>query len=42
MALLSVYTETANCYEAHRLYSIIASNESINKSHAKAKEFLKC
>jgi tetratricopeptide (TPR) repeat protein len=42
MALLLVYTETANCYEAQRLYSVIASKESINNSHAKAREMLKC
>lgn len=42
MALLLVYSETGNCDKAQQLYSIIASNESINSSHAKAKETLKC
>jgi len=42
MALLQVYTKTANCDKAQQLYSIIAGNESINNSHAKAKEILKC
>jgi hypothetical protein len=42
MALLQVYTKTANCDKAQQLYSIIASKESINNSHAKAQEMLKC
>jgi hypothetical protein len=42
LALLLVYTKTASCDKAQQLYSIIASAESINHSHAKAKELLKC
>lgn len=42
MALLQVYTKTANCDKAQHIYSIIASKESINNSHAKAQEMLKC
>jgi hypothetical protein len=42
MALLLVYTKTANCEKALRIYSAIASNESINNSHTRAKDILKC